>query len=161
MNGMAERARAVMARQPSLVLRLATLARLIHEDGATTMCRREELLRALLGRPDLFQVIQPRGGLWHPLGGALTNQGWTGVSEGPRPDQDPWIVSLPRPDREGGEGVGTLLDRIRENMVWLTRALDQESVTAVARWIQLVREEERLRLRLYPAGQRTDVTEPA
>lgn len=83
------------------------------------------LLRSLRRERDLFRVVEPCRG-----------------APGVLPDE-PWLVPLELPG--AARGGPACLRRVRASLVWLGRVVDGRSARETARWLALLREEERVR----------------
>lgn len=144
MEPVAERAHRVLARQPTPALSARELHRLLCGELAGPPPPAELLLHRLRSRTDLFRVLEPWRGPWE----ALLPRERDG-SDGP------W--ALAGLDAGGGvwvvpaDGSGDLDEEpdpaartLRASLVAVSRTVDDGSVTALTRWLGMVREARRV-----------------
>ena len=86
------------------------------------------LLRALEARPDLFRVLNPWRGPWRPESRRASGRALA-----------TWVVGFARCRESRGTAA-----RLKASLAHLGWAVDEQSVTDLARWLGIVREGERL-----------------
>lgn len=151
MESLLSAARRILERHPGPALPFAELHRLLSREWSGPPPDPGFLLDRLRARRDLFRVLEPWRGPWHPLtrppraggtSGYRTRLGRDGV------DVDAWVVSAaPGPGSPWGPGAPPLR-RLRETIRWMSRTVDGSSPSALCRWMGLVRQDRQLRLRL-------------
>ena len=121
----AERAAQSLARHRAPALPVDQLVHQVKDSGAAV--GQDILLRELKARPDLFRVLDPWRGPWRSASRRAAGEART-----------TWVVGLTR----CGECEGTSA-RLKASLAHLGRTVDERSVTDLARWLGMVREEER------------------
>lgn len=136
METLADRAARALARHPAPALPLDELLRQVRSGGAAV--GPDVLLRALAARPDRFRLLDPWRGAWRSAERSARGR------RDPHPSAaTPWVVGLGASGGERGAGA-----RLRASLSHLGRTVDERSVTDLMRWVGLVREGERLGLRI-------------
>ena len=116
----------ILGRSPTPALPLPRLIEAIAEETASHAAPVERILAEIRSRPDLFRVLDPVIGPWRRATG--------------RPGEDPpwspatWVLGL-QPANRAGSPVSA---RTRESLRCLGSRVDENSATAVARWLLLM-----------------------
>lgn len=123
----AETVRRVLRRQPVPALPIDELCDLVRREAPGRVFTPEVVALQLRVRPDLFRVVDPWKGPWSPVNG----------SGGP-PIGPSWVIPVERHEPPGEpRGPGRI---VWDSLACLGEALDEESPTALARWLRIVRE---------------------
>ncbi len=128
----------ILARTPARTLPMSHLIHLMEQEAGGAGVGHEFVVQAVRARPNLFRLLDPWRGPWrvpkrtgpggstrgstlgsHPLGGAT---------------DEPWVLLLEPPaDSE----LDPPLRMLQESMLAAGRRVDEHSVTALARWLQM------------------------
>ncbi|MCH7889969.1 MAG: hypothetical protein IH921_00560 [Gemmatimonadetes bacterium] len=119
-------AREILSRSPTPALPLPHLVKAITEETAGHVVGAERILREIRSRPDLFRVLDPVIGPWRR---ATAKPG-----EVPPWSPETWVLGLD-PDTRASSPVSA---RTAESLRCLGRRVDENSATAVARWLLLI-----------------------
>ena len=119
-------AREILSRSPTPALPLPRLLEAIEEETAGQITNAERILAEIRTRPDLFRVLDPMIGPWRR---ATAKPG-----EVPPWSPETWVLGLD-PDTAANSPVSA---RIAESLRSLGRSVDENSATAVARWLLLI-----------------------
>jgi hypothetical protein len=132
-----------LRRSGAPALHLSDLLRQVRSETRDLSLDGARLQAGLLGRPDMFRVLDPWRGPWL----FLREQEHTPHS----PDLDPWVVVVSDP--ADGDGMGRPSTRRLQACVrWLARDVDPRSGHALARWSVLVMSAEESRYALEAAA---------
>jgi len=120
-------AREILSRSPTPALPLPGLVEAIEEETTTGhLPSPARILIEIRSRPDLFRVLDPVIGPWRRA---------TAEPGGPSPwNPATWVLGLD-PDTRTSSPVSA---RTSESLRWLGRRVDENSATAVARWVLLI-----------------------
>jgi hypothetical protein len=118
--------REILSRSPTPALPLPHLVAAIEEESAGCVASAEGILTEIRSRPDLFRVLDPMIGPWRR---ATAKPG-----EVPPWSPDTWVLGLD-PDTRTSSPVSA---RTAESLRCLGRRVDENSATAVARWLLLI-----------------------
>lgn len=145
METVAERAHRVLARQRTPALSTRELHRLLSGELGGPPPPMELFLHQLRRRPDLFRILEPWRGPWGPLlPSPRERSGSPGVAADLEIRGDLWVVPADGGgalDEEPDPAVRTL----RASLLAVGRRVDDGSVTALTRWMAMVREARRVR----------------
>ncbi len=119
-------AREILSRAPTPALPLPRLLEAIEEETAGYVASAERILREIRARPDLFRVLDPMIGPWRR---ATARPG-----EVPPWSPETWVLGLD-PDTRASSPVSA---RTAESLRCLGTRVDENSATAVARWLLLM-----------------------
>ena len=119
-------AREILSRSPAPALPLPRLLEAIEEETAGQVTNAERILAEIRSRPDLFRVLDPMIGPWRR---ATAKPG-----EVPAWSPETWVLGLD-PDTGSSSPVSA---RTAESLRFLGRRVDENSATAVARWLLLI-----------------------
>jgi hypothetical protein len=119
-------AREILSRSPTPALPFPRLLEAIEAEAAGYMTNGERILKEIRSRPDLFRVLDPMIGPWRR---ATAKPG-----EVPPWSPDTWVLGLD-PDTRASSPVSA---RTTESLRCLGRRVDENSATAVARWLLLI-----------------------
>ena len=119
-------AREILSRSPAPALPLLRLLEAIEEEGLGYVASAERILTEIRLRPDLFRVLDPMMGPWRR---ATAKPG-----EVPPWSPDTWVLGLD-PDTRASSPVSA---RTAESLRCLGTRVDENSATAVARWLLLM-----------------------
>ncbi len=126
MRTVSELASEILSRSPTPAMPLPRLVEAIAEETASHAAPVERILAELRGCPHLFRVLDPLIGPWRRATG---RQG-----EVPPWGPETWILGL-QPSSRAGSPVWA---RTVESLRCLGSSLDENSATAVARWLLLI-----------------------
>jgi hypothetical protein len=116
----------ILSRSPTPALPLPRLVEAIEEETAGQVANAERILAEVRSRPDLFRVLDPMIGPWRR---ATARPG-----EVPPWSPETWVLGL-----EPGTGVSSPVSaRTAESLRCLGKRVDENSATAVARWLLLI-----------------------
>ena len=118
--------REILSRSPTPALPLPHLLGAIEEESAGCVASAEGILTEIRSRPDLFRVLDPMIGPWRR---ATAKPG-----EVPPWSPETWVLGLD-PDTRTSSPVSA---RTAESLRCLGRRVDENSATAVARWLLLI-----------------------
>lgn len=145
METVAERAHRVLARQPTPALSARELHRLLCGELGGPPPPMELFLHQLERRPDLFRILEPWRGAWSPLlPSAREGSKRSGIAASLEIQEDVWVV----PADGGGaldEEPDPAIRTLRASLLAVGRRVDAGSVTALTRWMAMVREARRVR----------------
>ena len=118
--------REILSRSPAPALPLPHLVEAIEEESVGCVASAEGILTEIRSRPDLFRVLDPMIGPWRR---AIAKPGevlpWS---------PETWVLGLD-PDTRASSPVSA---RTAESLRCLGRRVDENSATAVARWLLLI-----------------------
>jgi hypothetical protein len=126
MKTISELAREILSRSPTPALSLPRLLEAIAAESAGPVASAERTLTEIRSRPDLFRVLDPMIGPWRR---ATARPG-----EVPPWSPETWVLGLD-PDTSVSSPVSA---RTAESLRSLGRRVDENSATAVARWLLLI-----------------------
>ena len=116
----------ILNRSPNPALPLACLLEAIEEETAGYVDGAERILMEIRSRPDLFRVIDPMIGPWrHATAKPYEAPPWS---------PETWVLGLD-PNTRASSPVSA---RTAESLRCLGRRVDENSATAVARWLLLI-----------------------
>ena len=119
-------AREILTRSKAPALPIPRLVEAIAAEGGSHVTTVDRILRELRSRPDLFRVLDPLIGPWRRA---------TAITGGTPPwSPDTWVLGLD-PGLRATSPVGA---RTAECLRCLGRQVDENSATAVARWLILI-----------------------
>ena len=146
-------AREILSRSPALALPLARLLEAIEEETAGYVVSPERILTEIRSRPDLFRVLDPMIGPWR--------RSTAKPGEAPPWSPETWVLGLD-PNTRASSPVSA---RTAESLRCLGRRVDENSATAVARWLLLIERGSSDAMGPYEsterANQRSDVASEA
>ena len=119
-------AKEILSRSPTPALPLPGLVEAIEEENTGYLTSPERILMDLRSRPELFRVLDPLIGPWRR---AMAEPG--GVPPG---TPETWVLGLD-PATRADSPVSA---RTSESLRCLGRTVDENSATAVARWLLLI-----------------------
>ena len=119
-------AREILNRSGTPALPLPRLLEATEEGTSGQVVNAERILAEIRSRPDLFRVLDPMIGPWRR---ATAKPG-----EVPRWSPETWVLSL---DLDTGAS-SSVSARTAKNLQCLGRKVDENSATAVARWLLLM-----------------------
>jgi hypothetical protein len=126
MKTISDLAREILSRSPTPALPLPRLLEAIAAESAGPVHNAERTLTEIRSRPDLFRVLDPMIGPWRR---ATAKPG-----EVPPWSPETWVLGLD-PDTSASSPVSA---RTAESLRSLGRSVDENSATAVARWLLLM-----------------------
>ena len=118
--------REILSRSPTPALPLTRLVEAIAEESTGPAASVERVLAEIRSRPDLFRVLDPAIGPWRR---ATAQPGAT-----PPWSPDTWVLGLD----PGMSAASPVRARTSESLRCLGRRVDENSATAVARWLILI-----------------------
>ncbi|HIF07611.1 MAG TPA: hypothetical protein EYQ64_11875 [Gemmatimonadetes bacterium] len=116
----------ILSRSFTPALPLPRLVELIRDESTGPVVSVEQILTEIRMRPDLFRVLDPIIGPWR--------RATAKENEIPPWSPDTWVLGL-GPANSTGSPVRT---RTSESLRCLGRRVDENSATAVARWLVLL-----------------------
>lgn len=116
----------ILSRSPTPALPLPRLVEAIAEETGSYVAPVERILTELRSCPDHFRVLDPMIGPWRR---ATTRPG-----EVPPWGPDTWVLGL----HPGSRSSSPVSVRTAESLRCLGREIDENSATAVARWLLLI-----------------------
>lgn len=116
----------ILSRSPTPALPLSHLVEAIAEETASQSASTERILAELRSCPDLFRVLDPLIGPWRR---ATARPG-----EVPPWSPETWVLGL----HPGTRASSPVSARTAESLRCLGRRVDENSATAVARWLLLI-----------------------
>lgn len=116
----------ILSRSPTPALPLPHLLEAIEEETVGCVVDAERILNELRSRPDLFRILDPMIGPWRR---ATAKPG-----DVPPWSPETWVLGLD-PDSRATSPVSA---RTAESLRCLGREIDENSATAVARWLLLI-----------------------
>ena len=119
-------AREILSRSPTPALPLARLLEAIEEETPGYVVSPERILTEIRSRPDLFRVLDPMIGPWR--------RSTAKPGEAPPWSPETWVLGLD-PNTRASSPVSA---RTAESLRCLGRRVDENSATAVARWLLLI-----------------------
>ncbi len=119
-------AKEILSRSPTPALPFPRLLEAIEAETAGYVPSRERILKEIRSRPDLFRVLDPIIGPWRR---ATAKPG-----EDPPWSPETWVLGLD-PDTRASSPVSA---RTAESLRCLGKRVDENSATAVARWLLLI-----------------------
>ena len=119
-------AREILSRSPAPALPLARLLDAIEEETAGYVVSAGRMLAEIRSRPDLFRVLDPMIGPWR--------RSTAKPGEAPPWSPETWVLGLD-PNTRASSPVSA---RTAESLRCLGRRVDENSATAVARWLLLI-----------------------
>lgn len=119
-------AREILSRSPTAALSLPRLVEAIGNEAPGPVGSVDRILREIRSCPNLFRVLDPLIGPWRRATG--------NADELPQWSPDTWVLGL-NPDTRAKSPV---LARTAESLRCLGRRVDENSATAVARWLLLM-----------------------
>jgi hypothetical protein len=126
MKTMSDLAREILGRSPTPALPIPHLLEAIEEETGGQVASVERFLSEIRSRPDLFRVLDPMIGPWRRANAR--------PSEVPPWSPETWVLGL-----EPGTGVSSPVSaRTAESLRCLGKRVDENSATAVARWLLLI-----------------------
>jgi hypothetical protein len=116
----------ILNRSPNPALPLARLLEAMEEETAGYVDGAERILMEIRSRPDLFRVFDPMIGPWR--------RATAKPYEVPPWNPETWVLGLD-PNTRASSPVSA---RTAESLRCLGRRVDENSATAVARWLLLI-----------------------
>ncbi len=116
----------IVSRSSTPALPLPRLVDAIAEETAGRMANPERILAEIRSRPDLFRVLDPLFGPWRRATGK--------PGEPPQWSPETWVLGLD----PGTRVQSPVSARTAESLRCLGRRVDENSATAVARWLLLM-----------------------
>lgn len=136
--------RVILERSPTQSLPLSALHQRLKVEGGLVASRSSEWLRQTVERrPDLFRVVRTLRGPWASgVWKGTRGSGPAGaVPEGSGRDDDPWVIYLHNvrnPSRREDDAIR----RLQESLQSVGKEMDEDSPSAVGRWIRAATEAE-------------------
>ncbi len=129
----------VLARAPARALQISHLQVLIERESGGATVELDHVVRCLHSRPGRFRLLDPWRGAWRTS--APRGPRTTGASAQHPVLAERWALRLEPPNESESAPP---LRKLQDSMVAAGRRVDEHSVTAMARWLQMTLEGEEL-----------------